>query len=116
MQTGLFDERNLLEISSPDFPVDRLVACRNPKLTKLRAHTRDSLLAATERGVEEIKVRVAAGKQVGQDKIGVAVGKVAKHFDLLISDDSVTFSRKTDSIAAQAALDGLYIIRTPFKA
>ncbi len=113
MQTGLFDERNLLEISSPDFPVDRLVACRNPKLTKLRAHTRDSLLAAT---VEEIKVRVAAGKQVGQDKIGVAVGKVAKHFDLLISDDSVTFSRKTDSFAAQAALDGLYIIRTPFKA
>ena len=122
VQMGLFDERNLAEISSPDFPDERLVACRNPELARLRVHTRDSLLATTEKSLEKIKVRVVAGKLVGQDKIGVAVGKVvnqykvAKHFELLIADDSFTFTRKTDSIAAEAALDGLYIIRTSVKA
>lgn len=122
VQMGLFDERNLLEISSPDFPGERLVACRNPELAKLRVHTRNDLLAATERNLEQIKVRVEAGKLVGQDKIGVAVGKVvnqfkmAKHFELLIANDSFTFTRKTGSIAAEAALDGLYIIRTSVKA
>ena len=122
VQMGLFDERNLAEISSPDFPGERLVACRNPELAKMRVHTRDDLLAATERNLEKIKARVGAGKLVGQDKIGVAVGKVvnqykvAKHFELLITDDSFTFTRKTDSIAAEAALDGLYIIRTSVKA
>jgi transposase len=122
VQMGLFDERNLLEISSPDFPGERLVACRNPELAKLRVHTRDDLLAATERSLEKIKVRVDAGKLVGQDKIGVAVGKVvnqykvAKHFELTITDDSFTFTRLADSIAAEAALDGLYIIRTSVKA
>lgn len=122
VQMGLFDERNLLEISSPDFPGERLVACRNPELAKLRAHTREDLLAATEKNLEKIKVRVEAGKLVGQDKIGVAVGKVvnqfkvAKHFELQIADDSFTFTRKAHSIAAEAALDGLYIIRTSVKA
>jgi len=122
VQMGLFDERNLLEISSADFPGERLVACRNPELAKLRAHTRASLLAATEENLEKIKVRVAAAKLVGADKIGVAVGKVvnqykvAKHFELTIADDSFTFTRKIDSIAAEAALDGLYIIRTSVKA
>ena len=122
VQMGLFDERNLLEISSADFPGERLVACRNPELAKLRAHTRASLLAATEENLEKIKVRVAAAKWVGADKIGVAVGKVvnqykvAKHFELTIADDSFTFTRKIDSIAAEAALDGLYIIRTSVKA
>ncbi|OIN91212.1 MAG: hypothetical protein AUJ20_11410 [Comamonadaceae bacterium CG1_02_60_18] len=122
VQMGLFDERNLLEISSPDFPGERLVACRNPELAKLRGHTRDDLLAATERSLEKIKVRVEAGKLVGQDKIGVAVGKVvnqykvSKHFELLIADDSFTFTRKLDSIAAESALDGLYVIRTCVKA
>lgn len=121
VQMGLFDERNLAEISSPDFPGERLVACRNPELAKLRVHTRDDLLAATQRSLEKVKVRVDAAKLVGKDKIGVAVGKVvnqykvAKHFELLISDDSFTFTRKTDSIAAEAALDGLYIIRTSVK-
>jgi len=121
VQMGLFDERNLLEISSPDFPGERLVACRNPELAKLRGHTRDDLLAATERSLQKIKVRVEAGKLIGQDQIGVAVGKVvnqykvAKHFELLIADDSFTFTRKSDSIAAEAALDGLYIIRTSVK-
>jgi transposase len=122
VQMGLFDDRNLLEISSPEFPGERLVACRNPELAKLRVHTRDDLLAATEKSLEKIKVRVEAGKLVGQDKIGVAAGKVvnqykvSKHFELLIADDSFAFTRKNESIAAEAALDGLYIIRTSVKA
>jgi len=122
LQQGLFDERNLLEINSPDFPGERLVACRNPELAKLRVYTREDLLAATEKNLEKIKVRVDAAKLAGKDNIGVAVGKVvnqykvAKHFELLIADDSFTFTRKMDSIAAEAALDGLYIIRTSVKA
>ena len=112
----------MLEISSPDFPGERLVACRNTELARLRAHTRDDLLAATQRSLEKIKARVDAAKLVGQDKIGVAVGKVvntykvAKHFELSITDSSFTFARLGDSIAAEAALDGLYIIRTSVKA
>ena len=122
VQMGLFDERNLLEISSPDFPGERLVACRNPELAKLRVHTRDDLLAATEKDLQSIQARIAAGKLAGADKIGVAVGKVvnrykvAKHFELTITDDSLTFTRKIDSIVAEAALDGLYIIRTSVQA
>jgi len=122
LQLGLFDERNLLEISSPDFPGERLVACRNPELAKLRVHTRDDLLAATEKNLEKIKARVDAAKLSGEDKIGVAVGKVvnqykvAKHFELTITDNSFTFTRLAETIAAEAALDGLYIIRTSVKA
>ncbi len=118
VQMGLFDERNLLEISSPDFPGERLVACRNPELAKLRVHTRNDLLLATERSLQKIKDRVDAAKLQGQDKIGLAVGKVvnqykvAKHFELVITDTSFTFARLADKIAAEAALDGLYIIRT----
>ncbi len=69
LQMGLFDERNLLEISSPDFPGERLVACRNPELARLRAHTRDDLLAASERSLQKIQVRVESAKLAGQDKI-----------------------------------------------
>lgn len=122
LQQGLFDERNLLEISSPDFPGERLVACRNPELAKLRVHTRNELLLATEQNLEKIKVRVDAARLVGKDKIGVAVGKVvnqykvAKHFELAITDDAFSFARLADNIAAEAALDGLYIIRTSVKA
>lgn len=122
LQLGLFDERNLLEIGSPDFPGERLVACRNTELAKMRAHTRDDLLAATQRSLERIKARVDASRLVGKDKIGVAVGKVvntykvAKHFELFITDNSFTFTRLIESIAAEAALDGLYIIRTSVKA
>ena len=122
LQLGLFDERNLLEISSPDFPGERLVACRNTELARMRAHTRDDLLAATQRSLEKIQARVDAAKLVGKDKIGVAVGKVvntykvAKHFELTITDNTFTFERLADSIAAEAALDGLYIIRTSVKA
>lgn len=118
LQLGLFDERNLVELSSPDYPGERLVACRNPELAKLRAHKREALLAATEKNLEPIQAKVAAGKLAGMDLIGVRVGKVinqykvAKHFELVIDERSFSFRRKPDSIATEAALDGLYIIRT----
>ena len=122
LQLGLFDERNLVELSSPDYPGERLVACRNPQLAKLRAHKREELLGATERNLDKIKARVAAGKLVGQDEIGLRVGKlvnqykVAKHFELAIGERAFTFQRKPDNIAAEAALDGVYIIRTSLSA
>jgi hypothetical protein len=118
LQLGLFDERNLLELLSPDYPGERLVACRNAQLAKLRAHKREELLAATEANLAKIKARVEAAKLTGAHEIGLRVGKlinqykVAKHFALTIADRSFTFQRKHDSIAAEAALDGLYIIRT----
>ena len=118
LQFDLFDQRNLLELSSPDYPGERLVACRNPELAKLRTHKREELLAATERNLEKIKARVDAGKLAGQDEIGLRVGKlvnqykVAKHFELAIGNTSFTFARKLQGIAAEATLDGLYIIRT----
>ena len=118
LQLGLFDQRNLVELSSPEYPGERLVACRNPQLAKLRAHKRQELLAATEKSLQAIKDRVDAGKLVGADMIGLRVGKVvnqykvAKHFELAIGDQSFTFVRKQDAIAAEAALDGIYIIRT----
>ena len=118
LQLGLFDERNLVELSSPDYPGERLVACRNPELAKLRAHKRAELLGATERSLDKISARVDAGRLVDVDKIGVCVGKVinrykvAKHFELHIENGSFTFTRKLDAIAEEAALDGIYIIRT----
>ena len=118
LQLGLFDERNLLELSSPDYPGERLVACRNPQLAKLRAHKREELLCATEKNLEQVKARVDAAKLAGQAAIGVRVGKiinqykVAKHFELAIGEAAFSFQRKHDSIAAEAALDGIYIIRT----
>ncbi|MGH8804185.1 MAG: IS1634 family transposase [Polaromonas sp.] len=122
LQLGLFDERNLLELNSPDYPGERLVACRNPELAKLRAHKREELLAATETSLAKIQARVEAGKLAGQDEIGLRVGKVinqykvAKHFELAIGHTTFTFARKNDSIAAEAALDGVYIIRTSVSA
>ncbi len=118
LQLGLFDESNLLELSSPDYPGERLVACRNPQLASLRAHKREELLCATEKNLAKIKARVDAAKLAGKDAIGVRVGKivnqykVAKHFELAIGDTAFSFGRKPDSIAAEAALDGIYIIRT----
>ncbi len=118
LQLGLFDERNLVELASPEYPGERLVACRNPQLAKLRAAKREELLAATEKNLRSIKVRVEAGRLRGADAIGLRVGKVvnqykvAKHFELAIGEASFTFARKVDAIAAEAALDGLYIIRT----
>jgi transposase len=118
LQMDLFDERNLLEIASPDYPGERLVACRNPHLAALRAHKRASLLASTETGLQAIQARVEAGRLKGADKIGLAVGKivnrykVAKHIELDIGEGHFRFARKHAAIAAEAALDGLYIIRT----
>ena len=122
LQLGLFDERNLLELTSPEYPGERLVACRNRELAALRAHKREQLLVATEKSLKAIQARVAAGKLTGADAIGLRVGKVvnqykvAKHFELSIGEKSFSFARKREAIAAEAALDGLYIIRTSVSA
>ena len=122
LQLGLFDECNLAEITSADYPGERLVACRNDALAKLRAHKRESLLQATEELLARIAASVQAGKLVGRDKIGVQVGKVvnrhkvAKHFELTITDAGFSWSRRQDAIRAEAALDGLYVIRTSLDA
>ena len=122
LQLGLFDQRNLFELTHPDYPGERLVACRNPELAKLRAHKREDLLQATERNLAIVAASVTAGRVSGQDRIGLRVGKVvnqykvAKHFELAIGDDRFAFQRKADSIAAEAALDGLYVIRTSVSA
>ena len=115
---GLFDERNLFAWSHPDYPGERLVACRHPDLATRRAHTRENLLAATEQALEQIRSRVAAGRLTGQDQIGLRVGrlvnryKVAKHFALDIGARAFAFQRNLASIAAEAALDGIDLIRT----
>ncbi len=122
LQLGLFDERNLVELSSPDYPGERLVACCNPELARLRAHKREELLSATEHNLAKIKARVDTAKLAGADEIGLRVGKVinqykvAKHFELAIGEASFTFQRKHERIAAEAALDGIYIIRTSVSA
>jgi hypothetical protein len=122
LQLGLFDERNLLELTSPEYPGERLVACRNRELATLRAHKREALLAATEKSLQAIQARVDAGKLTGADAIGLRVGKVvnqykvAKHFALSIGEKSFSFARKREAIAAEAALDGIYIIRTSVSA
>lgn len=118
LQLGLFDQRNLFELIHPDYPDERLIACRNPELAKLRAHKREDLLQATEKNLRIVQASVEAGRTVGQDKIGVRVGKVvnqykvAKHFDLTIRETVFSFRRKQAEIDAEAALDGIYIIRT----
>ena len=122
LQLGLFDQRNLAEITSPDYPGERLVACRNDALAKLRAHKRESLLQATEALLVTIKASVDACRLAGQDKIGVQVGKiinrhkVAKHFELSIGETTLGWARRQDTIDAEAALDGLYVIRTSLDA
>lgn len=118
LQMDLFDERNLMEIRSPQYPGERLVACRNPQLAKLRAIKREALLAATEAKLAAIEQRVELGRLKGADAIGVCVGKVvnqykvAKHFELTIASASFSFARRQQAIAAEAALDGVYVIRT----
>jgi len=114
---SLFDERNLAEITHPDYPGERLIVCRNPFLAEERRRKREELLVETEKQLSAIRQRVATGRLAGADKIGLAVGKVvnkykmAKHFDLAIQDSSFAFSRKEACIAAEAALDGIYVIR-----
>jgi DDE family transposase len=119
LQLSLFDEANLAEITHPDYPHERLVACRNPALADQRARKRDELLAATETDLAPIKTAVERDRQPlrGADKIGLRVGKVinrhkmAKHFTLTIGEDRFSYARKTDAIAEEAALDGIYVIR-----
>jgi Transposase DDE domain len=118
-QLSLFDEQDLAEITSPDFPGERLVPCRNPVLAAERARKREALLAATEKLPAPIAARVAAGRLAGAAKIGAAVGevlgkyKMAKHFQVTITDDSLAVERKQAQIEDEARLDGLYVIRTP---
>jgi len=122
LQLGLFDERNLFELTHPDFPDERLVACRNPELAKRRAYTRTSLLEATANELEKVRRMVGRGRLRGQDNIGVRVGKVvnrykvAKHVRLTIEDTRFDFDVDADSVAAEAALDGIYVIRTSLPA
>lgn len=118
LQLDLFDERNLINLTHDDYPGERLVACRNPALAKLRAEKRKDLIAATVRELEKVKAMVTGGRLAGRDKIGVRVGKVigkykvGKHFDLDIKDGAFGFKVSEARVATEAALDGLYVIRT----
>jgi len=120
LQLSLFDERDLAEISSPDFPGERLIVCRNRELAGERARKREALLAATERELARIQAQVLRKGSVLRTaaEIGLAVGevvnakKMAKHFSLDISEGRFVWARKADQIAAEARLDGIYVIRT----
>jgi hypothetical protein len=120
LQLSLFDDRDLAEIASPDYPGERLVACRNPLLAAERRRKREALLAATERDLERIRLAVERQRAPlhGAAAIGLAVGavldkhKMAKHYELAITDTSFAWRRKEAAIAAEARLDGLYVIRT----
>ena len=118
LQLSLFDESNLAEVTHPDYPNERLVLCRNPALAAERARKRTELLDATEAVLKPIVVAVQEARLVGADKIGLRVGrhinrfKMAKHFECTIADDSFSFARKGSEIDAEAALDGIYVIRT----
>jgi hypothetical protein len=122
LQLSLFDQQDLAEITSEDFPGERLIACRNPVLAADRARKREDLLAATEKLLAAIIARVQAGRLAGAAPTGVAVGKVinkyktGKHFDVTITGDSLTVTRRQAQIDAEAALDGIYVIRTPVPA
>ncbi len=118
LQMTLFDDHDLAEISHPDYPGERLIACRNPALAQLRAAKRESLLAATEALLATIATRARDGKLAGADAIGVAVGKIidkykmAKHLTWQITDTTLSFQRNHTGIAAEAGMDGIYVIRT----
>ena len=120
IQASLFDEKNLAEITSPDFPGERLIVCRNPLLAHRRATKREDLLLATEKDLEKIREATKRPRNPlrGQDRIGLRVGKildrhhVGKHFELTIADDSVSWKRNEEKVRDEAALDGLYVIRT----
>jgi hypothetical protein len=122
LQLSLFDQQDLAEITSGDFPGERLIACRNPALAAERARKREDLLAATEKLLAPIIARVRAGRLTGAGPIGVEVGKViskyktGKHFTVTITDDSLAITRKQAQIEEEAALDGFYVIRTPIPA
>jgi len=118
LQLTLFDEQDLAEIAHPDYPGERLIACRNPHLATERARKRDELLTATETALAPTLAAVTAGRLRGADKIGVKVGKtidkykMAKHLHLTITDTTLQITRNTTKIAAEARLDGIYLLRT----
>ena len=122
LQLSLFDEQDLAEITSPAFPGERLIACRNPVLAADRARTRDELLAATEKLLAPLIARVQAGRLRGAGPIGIEVGKViskyktGKHFAITITGTSLAVQRRQDQIDAETALDGFYVLRTPVPA
>ena len=122
LQMSLFDQANLAEISHPDFPGERLLACRNPALAAERARKRLALLDATDLELTKIAAAAGAGRLVGAGKIGIRVGKVigrykmAKHYTLTITEDAFTFTRDQAAIDTEAALDGIYVIRTSVRA
>ena len=122
LQMSLFDQHDLAEITHPDFPDERFVACRNPALAEQRARKRGDLLAATENLFAPILTAVAEGRLTGAGQIGLKIGRVlgkykmAKHFTVAITDTSLAISRNQASIDAGAALDGIYVIRTSVSA
>ena len=122
LQMSLFDQQNLAEITSPDYPGERLIACHNPVLAADRARTREELLAATEKLLAPIITRIQAGRLTGAGAIGVEAGKViskyktGKHFDIAITDTSLIVTRRQAQIDEEATLDGFYVLRTPVPA
>jgi hypothetical protein len=122
LQLSLFDQADLAELSHPDYPGERLIACRNPLLAEERARKRLELLAATEDALVPLVTSVRQGRLAGADQIGLKVGKVlnkykmAKHFEVAIAHDALSVSRREGAIATEAALDGIYVLRTTIKA
>src|SRR5674476_1345163 len=122
LQLSLFDERNLAEITSPEFPGERLVVCRNPALAGERARKREALLAATEEALAKVAGMVARGRLRTAAAIGLRAGRVvnakqmAKHFELSVADGVFAYRRRVEQIAEEAALDGLYVVRTSVSA
>ncbi|MGH7903979.1 MAG: IS1634 family transposase, partial [Candidatus Dormibacteraceae bacterium] len=118
LQLSLFDQRNLAEISSPDFPGERLIVCKNPALAEDRAGKREELLLATERELDKVVEAGRAGRLKSREATGLRVGrilgqyKVGKHFQVDITESGFGYRRDTAGIEAEAALDGLYVIRT----
>jgi hypothetical protein len=118
LQMSLFDTQDLAEISHPDYPGERLIACRNPALAAERARKRSELLAATDKLLAGVADRVTRGTLAGAGKIGIAVGKaigkykMGKHFHITITDTAFTYHRDTAGIDAEAEVDGIYVLRT----
>lgn len=118
LQLSLFDEQSLAEITHPDYPAERLICCRNPNQAAQRTRKRGELLDATQTALARVRAQVAAGRLVDPVKIGLRVGKLvgkhkmAKHFILDIGPGRFSFTRNTATIAAEAALDGIYVLRT----
>lgn len=122
IQMSLFDTANLAEITHPDYPGERLVVCRNPALAEQRARKRDDLLAATETALTKLAATVAAGRLKDHTKIALRAGRVlakykmAKHFDLTVDQGVISWARRTEQVQAEAATDGIYVVRTSLPA